>query len=110
MSLTALLHCRDLKETAAFYEALGFAVGERSDIITVEKSGGKLIFTTRDLWGTAPVCSGTFYFTVTDAEDYFGWVVGKAEVAWPLQDMPYGSREFGIKDCNGYHLAFQQQV
>jgi hypothetical protein len=24
--------------------------------------------------------------------------------------MPYGSSEFGVVDCNGYHLAFQQQA
>jgi len=30
--------------------------------------------------------------------------------AWQLQDMPYGSREFGVRDCNGCHLAFAQQA
>ena len=34
--------------------------------ITAEKHGGKLIFTTQDLWQCQPVFSGTIYFTVTE--------------------------------------------
>jgi len=47
---------------------------------------------------------------VPDVDAYYATVKDAASVAWPLQDMPYGSREFGVVDCNGYHLAFQQQV
>ena len=31
-----------------------------------------------------------------------------AEISRELQDMDYGSREFAVVDCNGYHVAFQQ--
>jgi uncharacterized glyoxalase superfamily protein PhnB len=57
-----------------------------------------------------PRFSGTIYFTVPDADSYFATVKDKVAIAWPVQNMPYGSREFGVKDCNGYHLAFQQQA
>ncbi len=112
MSLTILLCCRDIAETRQFYQsALGFNVRDTADgTLTVEQQGGTLIFTSSNLWESPPGFSGTIYFTVPDADGYFTSVKDKVAVAWPVQDMSYGSREFGVKDCNGYHLAFQQQV
>lgn len=112
MPLAILLRCRDLEETRQFYQsALGFKVRDTAEgTITVEHHGGTLIFTSADLWQSPPICSGTIYFTVPDAAGYFASVKDKAAVAWPIQEMPYGSKEFGVKDCNGYHLGFQQQV
>lgn len=110
MSLTLLLRTDDLKETRRWYESvLGFeAIDTAEDTLTVERYGGKLIFTER--FGAPDGFSGTIYFTVPDVDRYFMSLHDKVDVAWPVQDMSYGSREFGIKDCNGYHLAFQQQA
>ena len=33
---------------------------------------------------------------------------GKVEFAWGPEVMEYGMREFGIKDPNGYYLAFTE--
>ncbi len=111
MSLTLLLKCGNVDETREFYESvLGFNVAETAGTVTVEKHGGKLIFTEQDLWQSQPMCSGTIYFAVPDVDDYFASIKDTSAVAWPVQDMPYGSREFAIKDRNGYLLAFQQQV
>ena len=33
----------------------------------------------------------------------------KADVVWPIADMEYGTREFGIRDPDGYVLAFAEQ-
>ncbi len=110
MSLTALLHCSNIDETRQFYRSvLGFNVTDTAEgTLTAEKNGGKLIFTAQDLWKSKPVCSGTIYFIINDVDAFFITVKKKTAVTWPLQDMPYGSREFGINDCNGYCLAFQQ--
>lgn len=111
MPLTLLLRCNDLEETRNFYRSvLDFSVTDTAGTLTVEKHGGRLIFTDQDLWQGPPACSGTLYFQVPDADAFFASIKDAAAVAWPIQDMPYGSREFGIRDCNGYHLAFQQQV
>lgn len=112
MPLTILLRCNDLEETRRFYHsALGFNVRDTAEgTLTVEKHGGALIFTPGDLWERPTGFSGTIYFTVPDVDGYFNAVKGKVTVSWPVQDMSYGSREFGIKDCNGYHLAFRQQA
>jgi len=112
MPLTILLRCRDLEETREFYRsALDFNVRDKAaGTLTADFHGGVLIFTPDDLWGAPPGFSGTIYFSVPNADGYFAAVKDKVAVAWPIQDMPYGSREFGVTDCNGYHLAFQQQV
>lgn len=111
MSLTLLLRCQNLEDTRAFYSAvLGFVVrGSDESTLTAEKHGGTLIFTAQDLWQAAPVFTGTIYFTVPDVDGEYASLKGRAPMAWPLQDMPYGAREFGVTDCNGYTLAFQQQ-
>jgi uncharacterized glyoxalase superfamily protein PhnB len=112
MPLTILLRCRDVEETREFYRsALAFNVRDSAEgTFTAEYYGGVLIFTSADLWKSPPGFSGTIYFTVPDADRYFAAVRDKVAIAWPIQNMPYGSREFGVKDCNGYYLAFQQQA
>jgi predicted enzyme related to lactoylglutathione lyase len=112
MSLTLLLRCNDLEETSDFYRSvLGFNVQDSAEgTISVEKHGGVLIFTGGDMWERPPGFSGTIYFTIPDADGYFSSIKDRVSVAWPIQDMSYGSREFGIRDCNGYHLAFRQQA
>lgn len=111
MTLTLLLRCNDLAATRAFYESvLGFqAMDSAEHTLTVAHHGGKLVFTAQDFWGRPAGMSGTAYFTVPDVDAFYAQVKNKASIAWPLQDMPYGSREFGLVDCNGYTLAFQQQ-
>jgi uncharacterized glyoxalase superfamily protein PhnB len=112
MSVALLLRCNNIEETRVFYTSvLGFAVSNSAEgSLTAEKHGGKLLFTAQDLWKSGPVCSGTIYFTVADVDACFASIKDKAAIAWPVQDMPYGSREFGVTDCNGYTLAFQQQA
>ena len=110
MALTLLLRCADLERTGAFYATLpGFSVSASAgDTLTVSGHGARLVFTAADLWGRAPTLTGTLYFSVDDIETAFARMRERATVAWPLQDMSYGTREFGIVDCNGYVLAFQQ--
>lgn len=113
MPLRVLLRCHDLDATRHYYQALpGFEVRDTAEAtLTVSQhGGGVLVFTAADRWGSAPGFSGTLYFSVPDVAAYFEQLKGRVTVAWPLQSMPYGSREFGIRDCNGYHLAFLQQI
>jgi predicted enzyme related to lactoylglutathione lyase len=109
MPLKPLLQCADLEATKAHYrDVLGFAtVDSDRDTLTVVKDDCSLIFTQQDLWKVPMACSGTFYFAIADVDGYYEAVKEKASIAWPLQDMPYGSREFGLRDCNGYYLAFR---
>ena len=110
MTLSLLLRCDDVGHTRSFYrDVLGFQVEDTADgTLAVERFGGRLIFTEADLWKSAPCCSGTIYFVVDDVDALSASLGRIASLAWPLQDMSYGGREFGITDCNGYCIAFRQ--
>ncbi|WP_246195957.1 MULTISPECIES: VOC family protein [Pseudomonas] len=110
MPLTCLLRCNDLSRTREHYQRiLGFAVSDGAEsTLLVQLQDCRLTFTEQDLWGSAPGCTGTLYFALEDVQAYFDSIKERADIAWPLQDMPYGTREFGIRDCNGYYLAFMQ--
>lgn len=111
MGLSVLLRCIDLETTRDFYQSvLGFEnTTAQENTLSVSKGGACLVFTAQDLWKLEPRLSGTIYITVADVDAYFAAIKEGVTVAWALQDMPYGSREFAIVDCNGYLLAFQQE-
>ena len=110
MSIALLLRCSDLETVRRHYrDELGFTVTDTAQgTLTAHLQGCSLVFTEQDLWQQPVGCSGTFYLVIDDVEGYYAQIRDKADIAWPLQDMPYGSREFGVRDCNGYHLAFSQ--
>ncbi len=110
MPPTLLLRCADLAQTRRFYaETLGFSVFDSvAGTLTVGRRDARLIFTAQALWPGPLGCSGTIYFEEIDLDGYFATLERAVAVAWPPQAMPYGGREFGITDCNGYFLAFRQ--
>jgi len=110
MTMNLLMKCKDVEETKAFYSnVLGFEVADTAgDTCSVQKAGGTIIFSTGNNLGDSPAMSGTIYFFIPNVEEYFEAVKDNVDVKWPLQDMSYGTREFGIADCNGYHVAFAQ--
>lgn len=110
MPLTMLLRCDDLIITGNYYrDTLGFTVTDSPEAtLTVQLEDCRLTFTQQDLWGSPQSCPATIYFAISQVDQYYQAVKDRVAIAWPLQDMSYGSREFGIRDCNGYHLAFTQ--
>jgi hypothetical protein len=40
--------------------------------------------------------------------EFFERIRQKVEVVWPLEKMDYGQTEFGIRDVDGYTLAFAE--
>lgn len=111
MSLNLLLKCYSVEESKAFYsEILGFDVSDSAEgTCTVQKEGGSIIFSDANLWQGPPRCTGTIYFFLSDVDGYFEQVKDKAIVRWPLENTSYGTREFAVKDCNEYTLAFAQR-
>ena len=112
MAINLLLKCHDTETTKSFYEdILGFNVSDTpGDTCTVEKEGGVITITKEDLWGGYPKCTGTIYCLIDDVDKYYESIKDKAIVLWPLQNMPYDTREFGVKDYDEYHLAFAQRI
>ena len=112
MPINLLLKCLDVEATKSFYEqTLNFEViGSHQSSYTVRKGDCRVIFTEDDLWTGDPKCTGTFYMFIDDVDAYYESIKEKVSILWPLQDMSYGTREFGIKDCDGYHLAFAHKT
>lgn len=112
MALKLLLKCGNIKETKAFYSELleSNVSGSGEGTCTVEKEGGEIIFTEEDLWLGYPKCTGAIYFFLHDLDAYYESVKGRVIIRWPVEDMPYGTREFGIMDCNEYTLAFAKKI
>ena len=51
------------------------------------------------------------YFVVEDARSYYDQVVERgAEVIKPLQDEPWGMREFGLRTIDGHRIMIGQEL
>ena len=114
--LVPALLVNDMPETLAFYRKLGFAVQGsypeqgKQTWAEVARDGVALQFHTEPSCGTPaePVCSGTFYFFPESVEALADELRGQFEFAWGPEVMDYGMREFGVRDPNGYYLAFAE--
>jgi uncharacterized glyoxalase superfamily protein PhnB len=60
--------------------------------------------------GDEPQFTGTLYFNMQGVRQFFEQIQGKVEIVWPLETMDYGQMEFGIRDRDGYTLAFAEAV
>jgi len=58
--------------------------------------------------GGTPAFTGTLYFSITGVREYWEKLEARVDVVWPLNQMDYGSLEFGIHDLAGYTLAFSE--
>lgn len=106
--LIPLLRVVNLDATLEFYvQVLGFEICWREkDTAQIQHGNVALMFSTGDNLGLAPGFSGTLYFYPEDVDLLWDTVRAEVEVEWPLQVMDYGTREFGIRDPDGYTLAF----
>jgi catechol 2,3-dioxygenase-like lactoylglutathione lyase family enzyme len=114
--LVPALLARDLRETLAFYQQLGFTITgcqpEEASAIWAEvnRDGVTLQFHTEPPHGTppTPVCSGTFYVFPESVSALADELRGKIEFAWGPEVMDYGMSEFAVQDPNGYFIAFTE--
>ena len=74
----------------------------------VRSGDAEVLLSTGSHFGGKPSFTGTLYFRVTGVDALFGRISGRAEVVWPLEAQEYGTREFGIRDPDGYILAFAE--
>ncbi|KXO94042.1 hypothetical protein AXK60_02170 [Tsukamurella pseudospumae] len=51
--------------------------------------------------------TGGVYVTLADVDTHHDRAVqAGATIAMPIQTMPYGSREYGVLDCEGHYWSF----
>jgi hypothetical protein len=69
-----------------------------------------LLLSTGSHLGDKPQFTGTLYFQIHGVREYLERVRHKAGVVWPLEATDYGQLEFGIRDCDGYTVAFSETI
>jgi hypothetical protein len=60
--------------------------------------------------GNQPQFTGTLYFHLEGVQEFYNRVKDQVQIVWPLEIMEYGQQEFGIRDCDGYLLAFAGDI
>jgi catechol 2,3-dioxygenase-like lactoylglutathione lyase family enzyme len=114
------IHCyvQDLSRTAAFYEALGFRRGkEEPGRLTFYVNWFFVTFVDQDQEDDAELRNEAalpdrgagllLYIKVDDVEDFYKGVLSKAmKPATEPQARPNRTREFMLRDPDGYKLVF----
>jgi len=118
--LVPMLATKDLPETIAFYESLGFACQSRFEVegnlvwAYVVRDSAAVMFT----WSPphdhgpnedhdhGPALAGSLYFYPDDVDELWAEIGGKAKVLQSPGDREYAMRDFSLEDPNGYLLSF----
>lgn len=116
--VTPSLFVSDLKAALRFYaDVLGFeqtgAYEEDGETFWAEVARGdaRIWFFANALDGLPqPTFSGLIYVFVEDVDDLAANLKGRVSIEWGPETQPYGLRELGIKDLNGYYLVFAKDV
>src|SRR2546430_16868503 len=113
LNLRPMIWVDNVKVTINYYKTiLGFT---ESDFVEswhwgwVKRDGIMIMFTNAHLSGS-PNFTGSFYFNVDNADEWYEFLKDKTEMFYDIENFEFGMREFAIKDCNGYILQFGQDI
>jgi uncharacterized glyoxalase superfamily protein PhnB len=116
-SFLPVLRVSELQQTIDYYTAnFGFEFCWRAandgggENAMLQRDAIRLLLSTGLHLGETPCFSGTLYIDMDGVEELYEAVKDRVSILWPLEAMEYGQKEFGVKDCNGYILAFAEQA
>lgn len=113
-SVSPILSVSDLSKAIDFYrDTLGFDLawswGEPPDIAAVCRDGIEITLTQRP--GSKPAGAAQIYLGVTGIDDYYESLVSAdVTIIVPIEDRPYGMRDFRIADPSGNELSIGQAI
>jgi uncharacterized glyoxalase superfamily protein PhnB len=115
--IVPVLKVSDMQRAVDFYTGiLGFTVCWRAandgggENCMLQAGNTDVLLSTGSHLGDKPQFTGTLYFSVQGVRGFFDQIKSKVEIVWPLETMDYGQTEFGIRDRDGYTLAFAEAV
>jgi uncharacterized glyoxalase superfamily protein PhnB len=113
--IVPVLRVSEMQESVDFYtQHFGFQVRWRSpqdgggENCMLQAGPADLLLSTGSHLGDKPHFTGTLYFDMEGVQDLYERIKDRVPIVWPLEVMDYGQREFGVRDCNGYTLAFAE--
>ena len=116
-SIMPVLRVTDLSRSIDWYTGvLGFELCWRApndgggENCMLQAGDSNLMLSTGSHLGDRPAFTGTLYFRTEGVRELFGNVQNRADIVWPLETMDYGTLEFGIRDPDGYTLAFAEDA
>ena len=116
-SIMPVLRVADLERAVDWYtRVLGFEIAWRSpndgggENCMLASGAISLMLSTGSHLGDTPAFAGTLYFDTEGVRDLYAKVKDVATIVWPLAAMEYGTVEFGIRDLDGYTLAFAETM
>jgi len=116
-AIMPVLRVKDIDAAIEFYTGvLGFRLAWRKpadgggENCLLAWGTAELMLSTGLHLGGPPSLTGTLYFNGSDVGSLYERIKGHVMVIWPLADMEYGTREFGIRDVDGYTLAFAEEL
>lgn len=112
-----VLRVEDMQRAIDWYtQVIGFTLLWRS----ANDGGGEncmlregvltLMLSTGPHLGGKPAFTGTLYFNMKNVAAFYDGIKAGVELVWPLEKMDYGTLEFGVRDPDGYTLAFAERV
>jgi uncharacterized glyoxalase superfamily protein PhnB len=109
-ALVPMLQTNDMMGTRSWYEqVLGFrCVAAQGDgWCRLERDDIAIMFMRIDHLGP-PHATATQYIYVDDVDALWNSIRQRCTAEWGPEEMPYGLREFAVRDPNGYLLSFGQ--
>ncbi|HYD85017.1 MAG TPA: VOC family protein [Opitutus sp.] len=107
----------DVRQTAQWYERIGFTVSGTHDCGNGELDWARLTFGETAIMlniGGKPSQAERrevdLYLEVDQVDEAWSRVASIAEVVEPPHDTEYGMREFIVRDLNGFWITFGQQA
>jgi len=113
-SVSPILSVSDLAKSIDFYrDALGFDLawssGEPPDIAAVCRDNVEIMLTQRP--GAKPAGAAHVYLGVSGIDDcYAALVDAGVTIVVPIDDRPYGMRDFRMADPSGNELSIGQAI
>jgi uncharacterized glyoxalase superfamily protein PhnB len=117
LAIMPVLRVRGLAKSIRWYKTLGFDLawkqpnegGGRNSMLTCGRVS--LMLSTGRHLGGKPAFTGTLYFETKNVRALYEMALkNRFKFVWPLEEMAYGTLEFGIRDPDGYVLAFAQET